>query len=606
MKLESKRIFISDLPETATQEELQNAFRDYGNVKSIEIKERKELGPKNSSLFFSYVNLETDDRQLQKCFQDFENGKLHGEYLTLQVARESFLDRLKREREANSGGTKTINSSKPVEVLQQPVLTRNQVNGAKIVRKSSSESSSSSEDDELQKKSIAENKSLKISKEEVKFEESEERIDIIIKNNKGKFQDRNALKIESVGNEPIIRIDLSKKKVTNSNSEANLKRLESLKNLKKGYRNQKSLIQAALSNVDNKASNKIIFHDDNKEKSSTRLNENNTNLNNDLFDGNDSGDDYEANFDVREEFQTEEGQKLLQLESRYKNDKRFALDSRFLNEQEETERQVDGEDDEITLEEEKKKEYEILEQVLGKKINPKPKLIEKDGQRKTMLRFDPTQPEHSKYEIPKPEKKEKRKRKNSENDILNEKKQEEKDMPEVSKEVFYKVTNDLKETLEEKKEFSLLSMFGHTEETEKEKQPPEATKILSNNFASEKNPFRYDSSDDEDEKEDVPDKNDMNQIETAETAQSSKNNRVISWTDPFFFRNDDYRLQEGFDFVEKMKLEEKTEFSKLRRHLKEIVKAKVRNNQKKKQPFKKKLGGSKRKKVMRLKKAMKR
>lgn len=67
MRLLEKRIFISDLPETVTPDELKNAFQDYGIVKSTEIKERKELGPKNSSLFFAYVNIEIDDFSLQKC-----------------------------------------------------------------------------------------------------------------------------------------------------------------------------------------------------------------------------------------------------------------------------------------------------------------------------------------------------------------------------------------------------------------------------------------------------------------------------------------------------------------------------------------------------------
>lgn len=48
------------------------------------------------------------------------------------------------------------------------------------------------------------------------------------------------------------------------------------------------------------------------------------------------------------------------------------MDTRFLeeNEDEETENHL-GDNEELSLEEEKKKEYEILEQVLGKKVLPK-------------------------------------------------------------------------------------------------------------------------------------------------------------------------------------------------------------------------------------------
>lgn len=67
MKSENKRIFISDLPETSTKDELESSFSPYGEVSSVEIKERKELGPNNKSLFFAYVNLITDDKRLNQC-----------------------------------------------------------------------------------------------------------------------------------------------------------------------------------------------------------------------------------------------------------------------------------------------------------------------------------------------------------------------------------------------------------------------------------------------------------------------------------------------------------------------------------------------------------
>lgn len=83
-----------------------------------------------------------------------------------------------------------------------------------------------------------------------------------------------------------------------------------------------------------------------------------------------------------------------------------------------------------------------------------------------MLRFDPTQPEHFKFELKNEVKREKRKgkRENSEMNLLIKKKQEEKAVPDVSKEVFYKVSEELKDSLKEKQEFSLLNMFGKADE----------------------------------------------------------------------------------------------------------------------------------------------
>ncbi|CAG9863184.1 unnamed protein product [Phyllotreta striolata] len=395
------------------------------------------------------------------------------------------------------------------------------------------------------------------------------------------------------------------KNSTAGKSDANLKRLESLKNLKDNYHNKKSLIKSALANIDVPSKNKIVFSD-----TAERYSENNcTNESGKktLFNENDSEEEFEPTFSVKEHFQGKEGQKLLELQSKFKNDKRFTLDERFLenNEAESVEVAPNQEaNEDVPIEEEKKREYEILEQVLGKKIAPKEK---HEPSKKKMLRFDPSQPEHSKYEIPKaaPEKKSKRKRKNSEAEVTDEKKQEEKAAPEVSKEVFFQVSDNLKQTFEEQKEFSLLSMFGQQPEEKRAEEAyasKEHSKTLTNGFHKEKNPFRYDSSDDEDETRDVQESNKNQSV----PAKNEEVRKKTSWTEPFFFKLDDFRLQEGFDFLEKMQSEETTEFKKLRRDLKEIVKAKVRNNLRKNKPFKKKLGGNRKKKVLRLKKAMKR
>lgn len=63
-------------------------------------------------------------------------------------------------------------------------------------------------------------------------------------------------------------------------------------------------------------------------------------------------------------------------------------------------------------------------------------------------------------------------------------------------------------------------------------------------------------------------------------------------------------FSEGLDFMKKMEIEELSEFTKLRRDLKQIVRTKVKNVQRKNKAFKKKLGG--RKKSIKIKKAMKR
>ncbi|CAG9764506.1 unnamed protein product [Ceutorhynchus assimilis] len=600
MNTENKRIFISDLPETSTKDELENSFSKYGHVSSVEIKERKELGPHNKSLFFAYINLLTDDKTLNQCFRELSNIKWHGQYVQLQIARESFLDRLKRERQEKDGAathnnvtpqkqqesspTKQIDSSFKITNKRQPLTPSKKYD-------SSSDSGSDSEESDSDK---TETKQLAEDSSKAKIDVLEEKIDIIVKSNKNKILDKNSgLKIPSVGNSPIIEITKTKTKVSKNDSEANKKRLQSLQEMKKGYAAQKSFIKSGLTFGAAKPNKKIVFGDDitglNGKRKINGLNQKA------LFEDDDQEDsDFEVNFEIKEQFQGKSGQKLLELQSKYKNDKRFSLDARFMETEDENN---DSEmmDTEENLEAEKNKQFKILEEVLGKKITSKS--LNNKKERKTMLKFDPSQPEHSNLEltIAEPERKKKKKDKIAE---------EEQQGPEVSKEVFYKVPETLKETFAEKPSFSLLSMFGKaTEENDNQNQGSTEKEIKKSRLLG--NPFKYDSSDDEDQLEDIPHKS----TSTSETKTSepppTRPIKSVFWTEPFFFKNDDFRLQEGFDFLQKIRAEDK-EFLQIRKELKGIVKAKVRNTERKNRMFKKKIGGNKRKKHIRMKKALKR
>lgn len=172
----------------------------------------------------------------------------------------------------------------------------------------------------------------------------------------------------------------------------------------------------------------------------------------------DDSDDEQINFGIKNQFEGKSGQKLLELQSRFTSDKRFTLDSRFLDTQEQVE---EIETNEITEDDEKQKQFEILESVLGQKVvGKKPKEIEnKESNKlhKTMLRYDPSKSEHSKFESKDQNKKERKKKKNQEESPVEETKIE------VSKDTFQIVSDNLKFT-EEKEPFSLLSMFGRVEE----------------------------------------------------------------------------------------------------------------------------------------------
>nr|CAI5818044.1 unnamed protein product [Callosobruchus analis] len=599
MRSERKRIFIKDLPETVTESEIKDAFQDYGNVVSVEIKTRKELGAQHSSLHFGYVSLETDDYTLRQCFKDFANKKWHNQYVMLQLARESFLERLKREREASSACNTT--ESTTVSTLK-PIIYNSSLNGHVRSSQISFLNEQHYKADETECDKEKDEEGTRVANSQV-----ESNIDIVIKNNKGKVLNRNGLKIPSFGNEPVATIEKAKINISND-SDANLKRLQSLKRLKSQYQNKKLLIKTALSNVDSKPKNKIIFEetDDLPHKIRIKSKQGKTRP---LFDELED-EDFTANFAIKEQFQGLEGQKLLQLQSKYKHDKRFVLDSRFLDEGTEwmpNDHEV-ADDKEMTVLDEKRKEYEILDEILGKNITRK-STGGVESAKKTMLRFDPSQPEHTKYEVQKVVQNTKKRKKENQLKLLESKKVEEKESHSVSKEVFYKVTEDLKECLQEKEGFSLLNLFGKAEGNQLDEEKEYKNTSVPVDTSDEvlgRNPFHYDSSEDDDEQTGgIPNKESEECIRSEQV--SSGNVRKNFWTESFFFKHDDYRLQEGSDFMERMKTDDHNEdFGKVRRNVKEIVKAKIKNNQRKNRPFKQKLGGSKRKKFIRMKKAMKR
>nr|CAH7727309.1 unnamed protein product [Callosobruchus chinensis] len=522
----------------------------------------------------------------------------------LQLARESFLERLKKERQANTD----CNASEPITVATpKPIIHNNSLNG--LVRSSQTSFLSAQhnkEDEERDGGEVKEEKDAVIANLNV-----EPDIDIIIKNNKGKVLNKNGLNIPSFGKEPVARIEKTKINVGNE-SDANLKRLQSLKKLKSQYQNKKLLIKAALSNVDSKPKNKIIFEetDDMSHNTRKKAKQGKTRP---LFDELED-EDFTANFAIKEQFEGLEGQKLLQLQSKYKHDKRFVLDSRFLDTSKDSipNNHEVANDEHMTILDEKRKEYEILNEILGKNITRK-STSGVESTKKTMLHFDPSQPEHTKYEVQKVVEKAKGRKKENQSKLLESKKVEEKESYSVSKEIAYKVTEDLKERLQENKGFSLLNLFGKAEETQLVEENEYKNTSVPVDISDEvggRNPFQYDSSDDDDQTEDIPNKESKECIRSEQV--SSGNVRKNFWTESFFFKDDDYRLQgfafsEGSDFMERMKTDDYTEdFCKVRRNVKEIVKAKIKNNQRRNRPFKQKLGGNRKKKFIRMKKAMKR
>ncbi|XP_011299971.1 nucleolar protein 8 [Fopius arisanus] len=347
-------------------------------------------------------------------------------------------------------------------------------------------------------------------------------------------------------------------------------RRASLKKQKEAFREKELLIRNALNSVDGVPNKKIVFDDsicdqenDNEEKIVNRSRKRT------LFDDEDEEGDGVADSKEEEyDFSANKKSKVVNLG----NDPRFAMDERFLEDEEKEPEELNNEQDEDELTSEKNKQLEILQSVLGK---PLPKKNDSEKKRKNqMIRYDPTQDDHQKHELQKEEPQSSKKKKRKAKEVLVE---EEKPIP-VSSEIFYSVSENLTETLKAPEEFSLLQRFGTAPEEKsrelanEEKLATERKSKFGDNFDA-KNPFRYDSSEDEDE----------TSGQNTENAKRSteKVSRVVE--DTFFLNPAIFKEAEEFF---KTPAPSNQSFKNLRKQLKEIVRSKIRNNTRKTQIWK--------------------
>ncbi|KAF5280275.1 hypothetical protein FQR65_LT03083 [Abscondita terminalis] len=527
MVTETRRLFINNLENNVTEEELRDTFCSYGTVTSVEVKERKNpVG--NQTQQFAYINISTKDHTLHKCIEELTSKKWKGHFLNIQIAKESFIDRLKREREQTDvtdilSGTKNV---KPINI------------------------------------------------------------------NIKRYKKPHLLNLSNDLDVKHVEIDS-----TNSNRD-NEKRLKSLVNMKKGYRQQKLIIKNSLLNIDKANSTNKIRFDNNDNNKIKKFNRNKDHMKGQekmqLFD--DNGDE-DLFFEVQDLYNSAKGQKLMNLQSRFRNDDRFKMDSRFLEEdQDEEEFPENGK---ASHENETEKQLQILESIIGKNFSRPSSSNRITDKKKTnmMFRFDPSQPRHSKFEMQQEIGKENLPTKKHKNEVVSLVEEQHQQQPEVSKETFYKVTSDFKLALHENEYFSLSKLFSNQIEPDLQKVETEELiskpKILyKTNHDDGHKVFKYDSTDEEDD-----DKNNEPDLQLISSEPNEVKNHKLQikprmWTETFFFKNDDYRLQEGYDFIMRMQLGEQENFEVVRRNLKQITRAKVKNNLRKNRLFKRKLGGN--------------
>lgn len=570
MNVLTKRIYINKLPDCLSKSDIESKFSHYGKVASVEIIHRKN-GVREDQPPFAYVNLETSDEELFRCIRDFANKKWKGEFLDVQLAKESFLTRLQREREEEQNKKHCDDGKVKAQVFNQSGGEEFHLDQKIQVDKSRGKKLYFDEDN----KSFNEEVKKEFKRKKIYFGEEDGDV-------KEEFID-NSLPVNGSGS---VENSTSTVKKDPKHIEADQKRKSSNIEKRNQYRQQKLQIRSALSNLDGKATNKKIIFDENivdKQISNNKRNKQ-------LFDE-DSESEEDMNVPSKPQFEGKEGHKLFQLQSRFQNDKRFVMNEKFR----EDDNLEENENDNADPKDEKDRQLSILEEVLGKKVAAKPKDV-KQKQPKMMLRFDPDDPQHKAYELQhqeeeKPSTKKKKRKEAPETDEAK---------PEVSKSKFYKVSDDLKNVFQaENKSFSLLASRGDeiADDVElQEANQEEITETQKKTVKDTNGAFNNVTSDEEI----IP--QEQNKADPAKTKSAS--DRVRFWSEPFFFKEDDFRFQEGVDFIKRLGCQEDGDFLELRRNVKEVVRAKVKNVNRKNGMFKKKLGGVK--KRMKMKRALKR
>lgn len=113
-----------------------------GNVDKVEVKHKKLEDSNEIQNTFAFITIALNERNLQQCLQEFKEQQYRGRYLQVTVARENFLEKLKREREEAAVVKQT--SKKTFETSNNN-SNHNNAELPKFSTQSSSESEDSSE-----------------------------------------------------------------------------------------------------------------------------------------------------------------------------------------------------------------------------------------------------------------------------------------------------------------------------------------------------------------------------------------------------------------------------------------------------------------------------
>ncbi|XP_033214137.1 probable RNA-binding protein CG14230 isoform X2 [Belonocnema kinseyi] len=570
----SYRLILKNLSSSVKDEKISELFSIFGKVEKVELKEKKDAWESDKINRFAFVTINTSDKNLNTCFREVNETLIEGNRLHVEIAKESFLQRVQREREE----VKEKKEGKVIEPKFEPNNSKPiEFNNAGYINQQSKFKSHITETSETNEKHFV--KPKKFYDTEESFTENENFTNYVepdYDDYKEKRKRRSEFlppaapdKRKSFENKFNETVGKKGKQINVESpviSESERKRLASLKAKKEAFKAKEQAVRNALKMVDTtNRSKKIIFDD----LESTEDNE--TSKKRKLCWESDEEEE-EFKFPDDSELNSKSKTMFSKLQSTTGNDKRFTLDERFMEDEDKEEETVQEEETEIAAE--RKMQLGILEDVLGNPISTEMKNHNDRGfKRANMIRYDPTEESHHQYEIApqKPEKLKKQIKSETENV------KEAEPLP-VSKEVFYSVSDKLTSVLAEGENFSVLKMLGK-ESTDPSIVKPEIPYICEPmeqkfgfNFDSNK-AFKYDSSDDEEPNADSSAKGNKFKSERDSSHFYGKD-------DKFLFALDDPRFKECEEFFSK-RSEQSEDLKTLRPILKQTIRKRIQTNMKK-------------------------
>eukprot|EP00057_Strongylocentrotus_purpuratus_P007277 XP_011661751.1 PREDICTED: nucleolar protein 8-like [Strongylocentrotus purpuratus] len=96
---EKRRLFIGGLHHELKEQDLKERFGRHGSISSLRLKTKKDTKG-NPIKTFAHMDIVLTDKELKKCMSIYNNTKWNGNTMQIQLAKESDLTRLERERTA--------------------------------------------------------------------------------------------------------------------------------------------------------------------------------------------------------------------------------------------------------------------------------------------------------------------------------------------------------------------------------------------------------------------------------------------------------------------------------------------------------------------------